>query len=156
MVNDKGPNAGDYQVRKVKVYLTEETLRKEERWDKLEVLEPLCKDSEFYLSGQHFDVSKYFDNSQIAGWNEELIATDIEDLAKQLYSIGVRETEPLYDLDKTYEVPGDDNHFEYTNLSKSEWQELQHKLNAIHSVKAGRQPEQLEIAVGQASLIPRS
>mgnify|MGYP000100209746 CR=1 FL=1 len=56
------PKAGDYQVRKVKVYLTKEAIKKDGR-EEPDILESLYKGSDFYFCGEHFEISKYFDNA---------------------------------------------------------------------------------------------
>jgi hypothetical protein len=140
------PKAGDYQVRKVKVYLTKEAIKKDGR-EEPDILESLYKGSDFYFCGEHFEISKYFDNDQSASWEEELIASDIEELAEQLYSIGIRETDSLHNINRTYDVPGDDDFFVYTHINESQWLELQEELNKVYETKVEPKPEQLEFIV---------
>ena len=148
MLNKEKPNTGDYHVRKVLVYLTEDTLKKEERWDKLDVLSPLYKGSNLYLCDKHFEILKYVENTGTSHWEDETSASDIKELAKELCNRDVKNLEQIYNCNMEYDDdPFDDHAFSYVTLSSSEWTDLERKLEESYDTRAGAKAKQLEFPV---------
>jgi len=157
MLTNEEPKSGALQVCKVKVYGTLESLKQEGREGDVDeqdyVIERcgatglfICKyvtGEKLYFCGEHFEILRRVDTGQVAYWEDETPSSDLEEVARELYSRDIRDIDSVWGCDSSRTSFTDDSAFKYLNLTVGEWSDLDKELKNYDKIKTGDQSEQL-------------